>query len=1564
MIARSLDGGITWTRTTPLLNAGFLRNHGTTIAVDPLNGNVYVAWRLFYDNWPLMVISRSFDRGRTFLPATPISHWWPARGLSQIVDQLRQARLQPFDQFSNAPDAPVTARSLAFPSITAGVVNDQTVLFAAWAERADVTPGTPDVRPADGDRQPAHHVLDVDERRPDLDAAARHRRRAEERGTAAARRWKRGDSGVRPAAAAGPQQSAARPIPQLLLLYYESRGELTEPFASNFVSGIDRQLDVRTVRIDPATGQLVAPSVQVSQYTIQVNSSPVLLAETTPGYPAVNRQNLPMYAGGSAAFFGDYPVLAPSRPFEWNGQRWRWTIEPSSALAMWTDNRDVEFPRDAAGSRRSTATGPATHRWCRPADGRFLPTAAMSQAAMPIRTSPRSAGWSPASPQTFKPLTIQRSFATYVENRTPQDRHFRLQIQDNEAAGLDASFEQFDFGSANDLLDIRVFGHSGVHRSVWVQPFPANPTASVSILVREISGPGGTLVPNGLSSRIVLNPDPNNNPLISVPPVISGYDGVTADDSELHNPQIDTPQISTKRIDAPQRSNPQIDTPQIDTPQIDTPQIDTPGVTSAQIAAPQIDTPQIDTIPPGELNGTDVTYTVRNAGTTTSTYEALFDVPNALELIGSGNYQFQLIVTRTTLVPGHQPGPNGGCEPVARKESQVVANIPVPQIDTPQIDTIHNPQIDTPQIDTPQIATFSIAPYNGHQDRAAPAALLADDVSGDLRSATLPDQVQVTLRAIRLKPLSAGGPLYQPGAVKTLVKAASTNVVLGTVEPDGSQPTTQDDDDDEPDLVIEGYTVSVPTLTVAPGGSLAVSSWTLRNQSAISTGPVVMNLGYYLSTDSVVTADDTLLLPSSITGTVAGDGTVFFPSQNLTIPNGTAPGAYYVGIVVDTNGVVDESNEANNFVSEPIVVTSTPVECAPTPPDLLSWWPAANNGVDLGDARHAILNSVSFAPGKVGSAFSFNGDDDFITLPADEDLRPAQLSVEFWFRSDVALNSDAGIRPLLVMLNADESYTTTSRGYDVVYAGGQLRFGLNSNGGRVLASYTSTFAAATWHHVAATFDGTLQRLYVDGALSATVDWSTLGGAVFEYAADSNSILVGQILTGAGPAFDTSSFAGRMDEIAIFGRALTASEIQAIYNADLFGKCQPGVGSFLYVTNTNDSGVGSLRQAILDSNATVSAREDIRFLLVGTGPHTIVPLSALPTITDPVGIDGYSQTGADTAPLVEIDGNGLAATGLNITAGDSYIAGLVINRFGLSGIRVSGAGGNDIVGNYIGTDVSGLVARPNGAHGVLVSSAGNNIGGAHVRGRNLLSGNTGSGVMLETSNNQVQGNYIGTDVVRDPGAAQPGAPERRVHPGRQQQRHRRYGSGRRQRRLGQRRSCRHGRGDGGIGQPRPGELHRHGSDGAGGSWQRRDRRGHRRRGEHADRRSRPGAKHHLGQRTWHPDPVGRNRQHGPEQLHRPQRRRHPGDPQRHGHLHRRRRQRQHDRRHDCRDRQRHLRQTRTTASASTRGRSATSSRATSSARPGMARRYCRTAPTGSAWMVRTTSSAAPCRRRAT
>lgn len=189
-----------------------------------------------------------------------------------------------------------------------------------------------------------------------------------------------------------------------------------------------------------------------------------------------------------------------------------------------------------------------------------------------------------------------------------------------------------------------------------------------------------------------------------------------------------------------------------------------------------------------------------------------------------------------------------------------------------------------------------------------------------------------------------------------------------------------------------------------------------------------------------------------------------------------------------------------------------------------------------------------------------------------------------------------------------------------------------------------------------------------------------------------------------------------------------------------------------VINTADSGAGSLRQAILDANGNAGA-DRIEFNIPGVGVQTVAPLSVLPTISQPVDIDGYSQPGAapntlavgtNAVLLIELAGNG--STGFNgITlasgAGASTIRGLVVNRFNL-GIVLNSAS-NVVSGNFIGVDPSGTLDRGN-QYGLSITGTDNLIGGSLPGQRNVISANLQDGVSTNAHRTTIQGNYIGTN----------------------------------------------------------------------------------------------------------------------------------------------------------------------------------------------------------------------------
>jgi len=195
-----------------------------------------------------------------------------------------------------------------------------------------------------------------------------------------------------------------------------------------------------------------------------------------------------------------------------------------------------------------------------------------------------------------------------------------------------------------------------------------------------------------------------------------------------------------------------------------------------------------------------------------------------------------------------------------------------------------------------------------------------------------------------------------------------------------------------------------------------------------------------------------------------------------------------------------------------------------------------------------------------------------------------------------------------------------------------------------------------------------------------------------------------------------------------------------------------------VTNTNDSGAGSLRQAIAETNANPGA-DRIHFNIPGEGVRTITIDSPDPDITDPVTIDGLTQPDASCTAwpptlLIELTGESSSVDLLNLSDGadGSVIRGLVLNNYS-NGIDIQGADEVRIECNFVGTNSAGTSPKQGGgfSEGITMSDASNVvIGGPDPGQRNLISGSGDEEIEANTIFGDVtglviQGNFIGTDV---------------------------------------------------------------------------------------------------------------------------------------------------------------------------------------------------------------------------
>jgi S-layer homology domain len=200
------------------------------------------------------------------------------------------------------------------------------------------------------------------------------------------------------------------------------------------------------------------------------------------------------------------------------------------------------------------------------------------------------------------------------------------------------------------------------------------------------------------------------------------------------------------------------------------------------------------------------------------------------------------------------------------------------------------------------------------------------------------------------------------------------------------------------------------------------------------------------------------------------------------------------------------------------------------------------------------------------------------------------------------------------------------------------------------------------------------------------------------------------------------------------------------------------GATFTVTNANDSGAGSLREAINQANAAAGA-DTIAFNVSGTGCDgsgvcTIALASQLPSVSGTTTIDGYTQpgsspntnaAGAINAVLkIVVAASPGGPQGLIVTGSDVAIRGLVFNGGFSYTLSMAGANGK-VQGCFIGTNAAGTAAVGPNIRGIYSNGLSTTIGGPLPADRNLAAGNQSWDVWAENVTNlTVQGNLIGTD----------------------------------------------------------------------------------------------------------------------------------------------------------------------------------------------------------------------------
>lgn len=608
MVARSSDCGASWTLTK--VSESFKLNQGTNLAVSPTDGTLYIAWRQFAtpNEADAIIVAKSTDGGRTFTKGSLVS------------------TILPFDQGTTA----VSFRTNTFPTMT---VDGQGRVYVAWSQRG-IGPG--------GDSRIVASMSN--------DGVT----------------WST-PGAVDPSNSRGHQimPSMSSAAGKLMLIFYDLRedhtvGLFTELADGNYLesrdprgdlalglsekvfidfimdaapvgySGLLRRhtIDVRASRADASAAMgpvTFTPSQRVSQYIFGSRPGSTVVEQLQ-----VNPPNLPMFALGTKPFIGDY-IDVNATTFIPTATGWAFNTGPSSPSifhATWTDNRDVRPPLGSPQDwTKYTPTGINT------GPSLFDPTQNVAPCISPyagsrnqnIYTSRLTDGLFIGATSNTKPLgtvvinnssvLIQRAFSIFLQNSTNFTKTFRLTIP-TQPVGGQASFEQF---VQTTTLDVTIGPRSTISRPVFATS--TDKRAMIVVNAVEISAPGGSVVSDGLTGTVVLNPDRTSPELIDTS--IGGYDLTT---TEVYNPDITTlpvvitQDIANQDIANQDIANQDIANQDIANPDIANQDIANQDIANVDIANQDIANQDIANQDIANASLSDATWTIKNDGNTSTSY--------------------------------------------------------------------------------------------------------------------------------------------------------------------------------------------------------------------------------------------------------------------------------------------------------------------------------------------------------------------------------------------------------------------------------------------------------------------------------------------------------------------------------------------------------------------------------------------------------------------------------------------------------------------------------------------------------------------------------------------------------------------------------------------------------------------------------------------------------------------------------------------------------------------------------------------------------------------------------
>jgi uncharacterized protein YjbI with pentapeptide repeats len=969
MITHSTDCGVTW--STPIqINTGTTTSQGSAIAVNPLTGAVYVAWRQFASTGisNAIMVAQSTNAGKTFSAPVQVSAF------------------QPFDQGTTG----TSFRTNAYPALTTDMFGFVYVAFSARGLSASGDARVVAAGSIDGTHWTPAIMVDNPAENAQTNPSGR-----------------------------GHQIMPAMTFAngRLTLLYYDLRldhyadfytpnpaslgnylatlepqGELAPPSpmpAEVFTTYIDdagltlrrHTLDLRVLELGIFPTVTLGPSVLVSQYEFGCCVNP----ETKDIEQfKFNPPNLPLFDEGQEAFLGDYIDIVPSPAFLPSGNSWAYNFMPSvNPLfhATWTDNRDVVPP--PPGGSWENYTAPVVAGAISVETGQPLPACVPGQEGMRnqnIYTSQITGGLVVGAPGNAKPLgtttfngqtvPFQRAFPVEAQNSTAGPLNVRFTIV-NQPTGGTASFLQF---SKLTTLDITIPPYSSVSRSVFATS--TNAEATITVNVAQITAIGGSVVTNGLSSSAVLNPDITNpnitNPNITNPnitnPNITNYEvtnpNITNPDitnPDITNPNITNPNITNTSFLNPNITNPNITNLNVDNvsatnPNITNPDITNPNITNPNITNPDITNPNITN--PDITNGSiqDVTYPITNNGNTTASYT----VKTALNGTVPSGIVLQLLINKLYQTPVAV-----NCVLGVQTHWITVANIT-----NPTLFMASNPNITNPDItnSAPTEASVTLAPgetayITFRVVNPTPTATPFNPLTA-IVPVTVPQAVNTTtVLANPGNPNLTAPPVYGPLSILTATLPATDRLDAGysvQLQAAGGKPGAD--------------TWSISAGALPPGINLSASGLVSGTATTPGSYAVTIKAADTATPANVATQNYTLNVSvtplTEQTVMAAPDGVVGqgYVATTLTVTGGTGPYTWTAtglppGLAISpTTGQITGTPTTANTNGSSVTIQATD---AATPPESVPFTTTIRVGNPI------VITPLTLPAGAIGTPYSF-----------------------------------------------------------------------------------------------------------------------------------------------------------------------------------------------------------------------------------------------------------------------------------------------------------------------------------------------------------------------------------------------------------------------------------------------------------------------------------------------------------------------------------------------------------------------------------------------------------------